>query len=106
MLKINGVKEVEKRVTVAAGSSGIVTFSVTRKEAGSYSVVVDGLSASFAVIAPPAPPPPPPPPPVVPPEVRPPVNWPLIGGIIAAVVVVGLLIFFLVRRRAYLTVRD
>jgi len=30
-----------------------------------------------------------------------PVNWPVLGGVIAGVVVVGLLILFLVRRRAY-----
>jgi len=33
-------------------------------------------------------------------EAIPPPNWPLIGGIIAGVIVLGLLIFFLVRRRA------
>jgi len=40
---------------------------------------------------------------VVPPEevvpAKPPINWPVVGGIIAGVIVVGLLIFFLVRRR-------
>jgi len=87
VLKINGVKETEKSVTIVAGSSEIVTFSVTREETGSYSVTVDGLSASFTVVAPP--------------EVKPPINWPVVGGIIAAVIVVGLVIFFLIRRRAY-----
>jgi len=33
-------------------------------------------------------------------EPRPPVNWPLIGGIIAAAVAVGLGIFFVRRRNA------
>ncbi|MBA7507643.1 hypothetical protein ES706_06363 [subsurface metagenome] len=99
VLKINGVKEVEKRVTLAAGSTEMWFLFVEREEAGSYSVVVDGLSASFAVIAPPAPPPPPPPP-VVPPEVRPPVNWPVLGAVIGVVIAIGLLIFLLVRRRA------
>jgi len=42
-----------------------------------------------------------PPPPAPPPEVAAPINWPVVGGIIAGVIVVGLLIFFLVRRRAY-----
>ncbi len=42
VLKINEVKEVEKSVTVAAGSSEIVTFLVTRADVGSYSVAVDG----------------------------------------------------------------
>ncbi len=101
VLKINGVKEAEKTTTIAAGSSRDVSFTVTKEEAGSYSVTVDGLSRSFTVVAPA------PPPEEIPEEVpeevpvKPPINWPLIGGIIAAVIVVGLLIFFLARRRAY-----
>ena len=115
VLNLNGVKEAEKRVTLAAGGSRIVTFSVTSELFGSYTVTVDGLSASFAVVAPL------PPAEVevgveeVPAEVeeeveevpeipaKAPVNWGLIGGAIAAVVVVvGLLVFFFwVRRRAY-----
>jgi len=91
VLKINGVKEAEKSVTVAVGKSQDVTFSVTKEEAGSYSVAVDGLTGSFTVAA--APPQAPP--------AKPPVNWPLIGGIIAGVVIAGLIVFFLVRRRAY-----
>ena len=88
VLKINGGKEEEKTVTIAAGSSQTVSFRVTREEAGSCTVTVDGLSGSFTVVAPPAP-------------SR--INWALIGGIIGGGgVVVGLLIFFLViRRRAY-----
>ena len=97
-LMINGVKEAEKSVTVAAGDSRSVSFTVSKEDIASYSVVVDGLSGSFTVVAPL---PPAPPPPAPPPEVKAPINWPLIGGIIAGVIVVGLLIFFLVRRRAY-----
>jgi len=92
VLKINGVKEAEKSVTIAAGGSQKVTFSITREEPGSYTVTIDGLSGSFTVAVPPVVPPPAP--------TKPPINWPVLGGIIAAVVVVGLLIFFLVRRRA------
>jgi alpha-tubulin suppressor-like RCC1 family protein len=33
-------------------------------------------------------------------EEKPPINWPLIGGIIAAVVIVGLVIFFVRRKKA------
>ncbi len=99
VLKIMGVKEAEKSVTIAAGRSQSVSFSVTKEDAGSYSVVMDGLSGSFTVVAPaivPAPAPAPEPEP----EVTPPFNWPLVGGIIAGVVVVvALLIFFLVLRR-------
>ncbi|MFC1943823.1 CARDB domain-containing protein, partial [Chloroflexota bacterium] len=101
--KINGLKEAETSVTIAAGSSEIVTFSAAREEAGTYSVTVDGLSAGFTVAAPPSPPPPTPPREEEEPEApaKPPINWLLIGAIIAGVVVVGLLVFLLVRRRAY-----
>jgi hypothetical protein len=81
VLNINDIRETEKSVTLGAGKSQEVSFSVTREKPGSYTVSVDGLSGQFAVMPPP-------------------VKWPLIGGIIAAVVVVGLLVFFLVRRRA------
>jgi len=60
VLAINGVKEAEGSVTIAAGSSQGVSFSVVKEEGGIYRVVVDGLSGSFTVVAP-APPPPPPP---------------------------------------------
>jgi len=52
VLKINGVKESEKNVTIAAGSSQNVNFSVTKVDAGSYSVVVDRLTGSFTVAVP------------------------------------------------------
>ncbi len=83
VLKIDGVKEAEKTVTIAAGDSQTVSFSVTKEEAGSYSVTVDELSGSFTVA-----------------PAKPAINWPVLGGIIGGAVVVGLLIFFLVRRRA------
>jgi len=90
-LKINGVKEAEKSVTVAAGDSKQVSFTAAKDEPGTYSVMVGGLTGSFTVTAPPPPPPPPAP-----------TNWPLIGGIIiiGGVIVAVLLIFFL-RRRAH-----
>ena len=50
-LNINGIKEADKTVTVAAGGSQAVTFSFTAKATGSYSVNVDGLSGSFTVPA-------------------------------------------------------
>ena len=52
VLKINGVKETEKSVTIAANSSQEVSFSVARADASSYNVVVDGLSGSFTVATP------------------------------------------------------
>jgi len=90
VLKINGVKEAEKRVTIGAGESQDVTFSVTKAEAASYTVVVDGLSGTFVVVAP------------APHPVPPPINWPVLGGVIVVVVaVIVFLIVILVRRRKY-----
>ncbi len=90
MLKINDAVEETKEVTVAAGASETVTFTTSKDKAGTYAVDVNGLTGSFMVKEAAVSPPPPSP-----------VNWPVIGGIIAAgVVIVGLLIFFLVRRRA------
>ena len=80
VLNINDIKEAEKSVALGAGKSEEASFSVTRKEPGTYGVTVDTLSGQFTVV------------PL-------PINWPLIGGIIAAVVVVGLVVSFLVRRR-------
>jgi hypothetical protein len=110
VLNINGVKEVEQSVTVAAGSSQTVSFSVAREKAGSYNVTIGGLNGSFTVAPAPAPAPAPTPTPTPAPSPTPtpptpptptpqPINWPLIGGIIGGVIVVGLLIFFLARRR-------
>ena len=94
-LKINGVKEADKSVTVAAGSSQKVTFIVSRDVAGSYSVDVNGLGGSFTVkkaqVAPA-------PPPQAPPPAKP-INWSVLYGVIATVIVVGLLIFLLAGRR-------
>jgi hypothetical protein len=113
VLQLNGTKEAEKSVTVATGSSKIVTFSVTKEVAGSYSVTVDGLNASFTVAAPP--------PPeeveeeiIAPPEeeveeeaeeeiVPAPTGiawwvWLIIGVVVVAAILVG---FVWVRRRAY-----
>ncbi len=101
VLMINGVKEAERSIFIAAGKSQDVSFSVAKEEVGSYSVAVDGLSASFTVVAPPeeeeevAPPEEE----EEVPEVKPPFPWPLVGGIIGSVVVVGLCVFFWIRRR-------
>lgn len=90
-LKINGVKEADKSVTIAAGSSKTVSFSVTREEAGTYSVDVDGLSGSFAVVV----------------LVTPPgINWLVVGGIIAGVVAAVVVALFLLKRRAYRRIQD
>jgi hypothetical protein len=99
VLQINGEKEAERTITVAAGKSQVVTFTLVKEKAGSYTVALDGLIGRFTVVAPPETPALPTPP--ITPPAKPAFNWPLIGGIIGAVVVVGLVIFFLIRRRAY-----
>ena len=92
LVKENPIKEVlisEKSVTIAPGESQDVSFSVTREEAGSYTVAVDGLSGSFNVVA------------LVKPSG---INWAMIGGIIGGVIgmiLVGLGVFFWMRRREY-----
>jgi len=92
-LKIDGVVEAAKDVTLDAGASGEVTFTTTRDVAGSYSVEVDGLSGSFTVKEKPAPPSPTPTP-----TPTSGINWPAIWGIIVGVVVVGVIIFFVARK--------
>jgi hypothetical protein len=98
-LKIDGEVEATKTVTVAADGSRSVSFTVSRDEAATYSVDVNGLKGSFTVTAEAAPPVPAPVTPPVTPEEAKPVNWPVIGGIIAAVVVAGAVAFYLIRRR-------
>jgi len=90
VLKVNGAKEAEKSVTLGVGKSQEVSFSVTREEAGSYTVTVDGASGSFTVVALS---------PTPPPATVKPTNWPLIGGIIGGAIVVGVVIFYLARMR-------
>ena len=105
-LKIDNVVVDSKDVTLEGGASQNVAFAVSKDAAGTYNVDVNDLLGTFTVRpapavapAPPVAPPAPPVAPVAPPAPRPPVNWPLIGGIIAAVVVVVLLIYFFVRRK-------
>jgi len=108
-LKIDGVAETTKEVTLNAGASEEVTFATAKDVPGSYSVDVQGLSGSFTVREKPAPPPVPPLPPTPPlppvPPAPPPapaapvVNWPLIWGVIGGVIVVGVVIFLVLRKR-------
>ena len=108
-LDINGFSEATKSVTLPVGGTKIATFSVIREKAGSYSVTVDDLSASFTVLTP-----------SVeesaveePPVEKPPVekllpeeettksepNWVLILGIVVGVAVLGGLVYFIWRGR-------
>jgi hypothetical protein len=86
-LKIGGVVEATKDVTLNAGVSEEVTFTTAKDVAGNYTVDASGLSGSFTVKEKPAPPV---------------VNWPLIWGIIGGGVLVGVIILLVVRKRRVL----
>jgi len=105
-LKIDGVVEASKQITVNAGASQKVTFNVSKDVAKTYSLDINGLSGTFVVIegAPPAPPEPPAPPapspaPTAPTAPAGPVNWPVLWGVTGGVIVVGLIIFLVARRK-------
>ncbi|MDD5082422.1 MAG: choice-of-anchor D domain-containing protein [Dehalococcoidales bacterium] len=100
VLKINEADVETKNVDVAAGESATVSFTVSRQEAATYTVDVNGIKGKFMVLAPPpvskpvpvtpptllpAPPAPPPPPP------ESGINWMLIGVVTAGVIII---IFF------------
>lgn len=89
-LKINDAIEETKPVTVGPNSSATITFTITKNEAGTYLVDLDGLEGSFTVTGehiddssgssfP---------------------TIPVVIGIVAGVVIVGLLIFYLNKRKA------
>lgn len=54
-LKIDGMVEETREVTLVAGGSETITFTVTRDLAGTYNIEVDGLMGAFKVTAPPRP---------------------------------------------------
>jgi len=84
-LKINGSEVDSEELTLAAGASQTVSFTVSQESSGEYSVELDGLEGSFTVAE--APPPPSP------------TNLRLIGGIIGGVVIIGLIALLVARRR-------
>jgi hypothetical protein len=113
-LKINGVVEATQDITLNAGASEEVNFTVVKAVAGNYTVEINGFSSTFVVreeapLEPTPPELPEPTPPELPeptppelPEPTPlaePANWPLIWGIIFGVVAVGATIFLVLRKR-------
>jgi len=54
-LMVNGLVEQRETITVGAGASTTVSFSVVKRIVGVYHIEVDGLTGSFTVVAPPAP---------------------------------------------------
>jgi hypothetical protein len=107
-LKINGEIEETKVVSIAAGTSKLVNFSVTRDTPGTYQVNLGGLSGEFVVASPvlpsalpatvlPMPPEDPQPTPSEP-VAMPLPSWAPIGSTVGAVLVVFLLVYLLWRR--------
>jgi hypothetical protein len=94
-LRVNGVEEEKKELTLNAGASEKVSFTVKKSAAGTYSVDVNGLTGQFTVkeeakgVPTPTP---------IPPEGG--INITTIIIILLVVVVVaGLVAFFLLRKR-------
>jgi cobalamin biosynthesis Mg chelatase CobN len=50
-LTVNGQIEATRDVSVFGGATQRVSFTLTRDEPGTYTVAVDGLSATFQVVA-------------------------------------------------------
>jgi hypothetical protein len=95
-LLINGVVSKTEEVTLRAGDSETVVFTVLENVAGVYSVVIDRLSGNFIVLEVPIQPP------VITPPVKPvppTTNWALIaGGIVFGVMLTVLVGWFLITR--------
>ncbi len=49
-LKVNGISESTKQVTVAAGTSQTVNFTITEAQSGTYTVDIAGQRGSFVVL--------------------------------------------------------
>lgn len=96
VLKIKGVAEGTREVTIGAGKSETVSFTLARDTEGIFAVDINGKTGQFTVVIPQ---------PTTPAAVEAlpietPTNWGLIGGIIAGgVIVVGLLVYFFVWRK-------
>jgi hypothetical protein len=91
-LRINGLVENTRDVTLAGGANQKVSFNVVKNTAGSYSVSIDALSANLVVQ------PPPPPPPTQPSETAQSKagNLPaIIAGIIGGLLVLSLVVWLL-----------
>ncbi len=89
VLKINGVEEASKVVTIGPGERETVSFIVAKDAEGPYSVSIDSEAGQFTVTDAPAP--------VTPPTK--PISWTLVWSIISGVVVVGLVLRLVVFRR-------
>jgi hypothetical protein len=86
-LKLDGTTESTKQVTIAAGASQTVNFTITGDAAGKHQVEVAGLNGEFEVT----------------PAAKPSqINWWLIGGITGIILVLAIgLILWRRRLRSY-----
>ena len=104
-LKIDGVVEATKEITVNAGASQKVTFTTVKDLAGTYTVDINGLTSTFVVKKEaqslPVPPAPSTPPAESTTPAKP-VNWPVLWGVIGGVIIVGSIIFLLARKKGIL----
>jgi hypothetical protein len=89
VLKINGVDEAQKQVTLGPKGKQEITFTTSQETAGSYDVNVGDTSGSFKVSTPAT----------APPGKK--LSWPLIGGIAVVILLLIFLVIALLRRRAY-----
>ncbi len=98
VLKINGVEETRKDITLGAGQNGTVVFNIAKSTGGIYSVDIAGNAGQFTVIAPPpattqTPAKTTPPPPAS-------TNWWIVFGTIAGVIIVVRLLTYLYQKRS------
>jgi len=101
-LKIDGEVEASKDITVDAGASQQVIFTVSRNVAKTYLVDVHGLPGTFVVRSE-TPAPPAPPAAAAPSSPTPPakaINWPVLWGVIGVAIAVGVGTFVQSRRKA------
>ena len=87
-LKINGVAETTKEISVKAGSSEAATFTVSRDDPGTYEVEINGQKASFTVQEP-EPATTTPGVPVGPPPNPKGTNWLVVGLIIVGIIIIA-----------------
>jgi len=120
VVMVNDVKEAEESVTIAAGSTRHITFSLLKEVPGDYNVIVGGLSRNFTVVARTelSPPPPAPETPVSrlepsaleapPPAPQSTTNWVVIGVVaaVAAMLIILLIIGWIMKRKYKLKVSE
>jgi len=84
-LKVNGITKSAREVTIAAGTSQTVNFTITGDAVGKHQVEVAGLAGEFEITKA---------------AKQSQINWWLIGGIIAAIILAPA-IWMLMRRRRF-----